>query len=47
MTKMEMKSLQKKAKVAYEAMLHFPVYNENRFRRINNLPKLSEKQLSK
>lgn len=47
MTKLEMKVLQKKARAAYEAMLHFPVYDENRFRKINNLPKVQSKQLAK
>lgn len=46
MTKLEMKSLQKKAKAAYEAMLSFPVYNENRFRKINNLPRLQPEQFA-
>ncbi|SMP45083.1 hypothetical protein [Fibrobacter sp. UWB10] len=43
MTKLEMKTLRKKARAAYEAMLHFPVYDENRFRKINNLPKIPSK----
>ena len=46
MTKLEMKSLQKKAKAAYDAMLSFPTYNENKFRKINNLPRLQPKQLA-
>ena len=38
MTKMEFKSLQKKAKAAYEAMLNFPAYDENRYRKLNHMP---------
>lgn len=38
MTKAELKFLQKKAKAAYEAMLNFPAYDENHYRKLNHMP---------
>lgn len=37
MTKSELKSLKKKADAAYQAMLNFPGYDENFYRKKNKL----------
>ncbi len=40
MTKSELKTLKKKADAAYRAMLNFPGYDENFYRKKNNLATL-------